>query len=41
MVYGTEATFPVQLAIFVAKFLQDNEVEPNDMTKRIYQIIEV
>lgn len=41
MVYVTEVVFPVQLAISVAKCLQDHEVEPNDMTKRIYQIIEV
>ena len=41
MVYGTDTIFPVQLAIPVAKFLQYHEVEPNDTTRRIYQIIEV
>lgn len=41
MVYGIDVVFPVQLSIPVAKLLQDHEVEPNEMTRRIYQIIEV
>ena len=41
MVYGTDVIFQVQMAIPVAKFLQYQEDELDDMTKRVYQIIEV
>jgi len=41
MVYGIDDVFPIQLAIPVAKLLQDHEAETNDMTRRIYQIIGV
>jgi hypothetical protein len=40
-VYGAEAVFPSQLAIPVAKFLQDCQEEPNDMIRRIHQLVEV
>jgi hypothetical protein len=33
--------FPSQLAILVAKFLQDHQEEPDDMIKRIHQLVEV
>ena len=36
-----ELFFPVQLAIHVAKFLQDHEAELDDITRRVNQIIEV
>lgn len=41
MVYGIDTFFLVQLTIPIAKLLQDHEAEPNDMTRRMYQIIEV
>jgi ribonuclease HI len=41
LVYGAEAVFPSQLAIPVAKFLQDYQEEPNDMIRRIHQLVEV
>jgi hypothetical protein len=41
LVYGTEAIFPTQLALPVAKFFQDLEGEPDHMVRRIHQIVEV
>jgi hypothetical protein len=41
LVYGTEAIFPTQLALPVAKFFQDLEGEINHMVRRIHQIVEV
>jgi transposase InsO family protein len=41
LVYGTEAIFPTQLALSVAKFLQDLEGEPDNMVRRIHQLVEV
>jgi transposase InsO family protein len=41
LVYGTEAVFPTQLALPVAKFFQDHEGEPNHMVRRIHQVVEV
>jgi hypothetical protein len=41
LVYGVEAVFLSQLAIPVAKFLQDCQEEPNDMIRRIHQLVEV
>jgi transposase InsO family protein len=41
LVYGAEAIFPSQLAILVAKFFQDYQEEPNDMIRRIHQLVEV
>ena len=41
LVYGTEAVFPVQLGIPVMKFLQNSQEEPNDMQRRIFEMIEL
>jgi hypothetical protein len=41
LVYGVEAIFPTQLAFPVEKFLQDYQVEPDDMVRRIQQLVEV
>jgi hypothetical protein len=41
LVYGAEAIFPSQLAIPVEKFLQDHQEEPDDMIRRIHQLVEV
>jgi hypothetical protein len=41
LVYGTEAVFPSQLAFPVEKFFQDHQGEPDDMMRRIQQLVEV
>jgi len=41
LVYGTEAIFPIQLALPVAKFLQEADFEPNDLTRRIHNLVEL
>jgi transposase InsO family protein len=41
LVYGTEAFFPSQLALPVAKFLQDCHGEPDEMIRRSHQLVEV
>jgi hypothetical protein len=41
LVYGAEAIFPSQLAISVVKFLQDHQEEPDNMIRRIHQLVEV
>jgi hypothetical protein len=41
LVYGTEEIFPTQLALPVAKFFQDCHEEPDDMIRRIHQLVEV
>jgi hypothetical protein len=41
LVYGAEVVFPSQLAIPVAKFFQYYQEEPNDMIRRIHQLVEV
>jgi hypothetical protein len=41
LVYGTEAIFPIQLALPVAKFLQETDAEPNDLTRRIHDLVEL
>ena len=41
LVNGTDAVFPVQLGIPVMKFLQNFQEEPNDMQRRIYEMIEL
>jgi DNA-binding transcriptional regulator PaaX len=41
LVYGAKFVFPSQLAIPVEKFLQDYQEEPNDMVRRIHQLVEV
>jgi hypothetical protein len=41
LVYGIEAIFPSQLALPVEKFFQDFQGEPDDMIRRIQQLVEV
>ena len=41
LVYGTEAVFPIQLTLLVAKFLQPEQDEEEDMAKRIIDLAEV
>jgi hypothetical protein len=41
LVYGVETIFPTQLVVPVEKFLQDYQGEPDDMVKRIHQMVEV
>jgi hypothetical protein len=41
LVYGTEAIFPVQLALRVAKFLQEADSESNDLTRRIHNLVKL
>jgi transposase InsO family protein len=41
LVYGTYAIFPTQLGLPILKFLQEELEEPNDIQRRIFQIIEV
>jgi hypothetical protein len=41
LVYGTEAIFPTQLTLYVEKFFQDLEGEPDHMVRRIHQMVEV
>jgi hypothetical protein len=40
LVYGTDAVFPAQLALPVEKFLQDYQGEPDNMVRRIHQLVE-
>ena len=39
LVYGLEAKFPSSLGVPVMKLLQESQAEPNDMQRRINQII--
>jgi transposase InsO family protein len=41
LVYGTEAFFPSQLSLPVEKLFQDCHGEPDDMIRRIHQLVEV
>jgi hypothetical protein len=41
IVYGTKAVFPPQLSLPVEKFFQDCQGEPDDMIRRIHQLVEV
>jgi hypothetical protein len=41
MVYGTDVVLPINLALPVMKLWQDQNEEPNPMTRRINQLIEV
>jgi transposase InsO family protein len=41
IVYGTDAVFPTSLGLPVMKLLQEQEVEPNDIQRRINQLIHV
>jgi hypothetical protein len=41
IVYGVEAIFPSHLTLPMEKFFQDCQGEPDDMIKRIKQLVEV
>jgi transposase InsO family protein len=41
LVYGTKAVFPSQLALPVEFFFQEQQGEPDDMIKRMHQLVEV
>jgi hypothetical protein len=41
IVYGFEAIFPFHISLPVAKFFQDCQGEPNNMIRRIQQLVEV
>jgi hypothetical protein len=41
LVYWTEAIFPIQLSLPVAKFFQDHEGEPDHMVRIIHQVVEL
>jgi ribonuclease HI len=41
MVYGTDVVLPIKLALPVIKLWQDQNEEPNPLTRRINQLIEV
>jgi hypothetical protein len=41
MVYGTNAVLPINLALPMMKLWQDHKEEPNDVTRRINQLIKV
>ena len=40
-VYGADIILPINLALSVMKLWQDSKEEPNDITRRINQLIEV
>ena len=39
--YGIDAIFPVQLSFPVIKFLQDVEEEPDEVKRRMFQIVKL
>jgi transposase InsO family protein len=41
MVYGTDVILPINLFLPVMKLWQDSNEEPNDITRRINQLVEV
>ena len=41
LVYGTDAIFPVQLVTPVIKFVQEIEEEPDDIRRRMFQIVQL
>ena len=41
LVYGVDAVFPTQLALPVAKFIQEADAEPNDLTRRMDNLVEL
>jgi hypothetical protein len=41
LVYGIEAIFPTHISLLMAKFLQYQQGELDDMVKRIHQLVEV
>ena len=41
LIYGIDVVFPINLALSMMKLVQDSEGEPNDLTRRMNQLIEV
>jgi hypothetical protein len=41
LIYGVEVVFPTQISLPVAKCLQDYQEEPDDMVRRIQQLVEM
>jgi hypothetical protein len=41
LVYGTDAIFPVQLVLPVAKFIQEEKTEQNDLVRRMLNLVEL
>ena len=41
LVYGRAVVFPIQLALPVARFMQEAQEEPDGMTRRINQLVEL
>ena len=41
LVYGTDAIFPVQLILLVARFFQEEQTESNDMVRRMLDLVEL
>jgi hypothetical protein len=41
LVYGTDAIFPIQLVLPVAKFFQEEQIESNDMVRRMLDLVEL
>ena len=41
LVYGTEAIFPIHLILPVEKFFSKEEDEPNDMMRRMVDLVEL
>ena len=41
LVYGADAVFPIQLILPVAKFLQEEQDEENDMARRMSNLVEL
>ena len=41
MVYGRFFVFPIQITLPVAWFLQESEEEPNDLIRRMNQLVEL
>ena len=41
LVYGTDVVFPIQLILPVAKFLQEEQDEENDMVRRMNNLDEL
>ena len=41
LVYGADAVFPIQLILPVAKFLQEEQDEEDDMARRMSNLVEL
>ena len=41
LVYDTNDIFPIQLVLPVAKFFQEEHDEPNDMVRRVLDLVEL